>query len=96
MAKYSQVSAPIDIVRINRMLQKEAKESKTKDHLARLRQKSQYLYALTFSPSWETHTHGHVMKMRNAAESQYTETARIINKRMKQLGYSMKFDTKIG
>ncbi len=61
--------------------------------LEKRRDESAYLYTLTFSPAWKKKFAGQLLKMRKVAKSEYTKTAKAINKRLKSLGIKKKVDT---
>ena len=93
--KYSTVDEPKDIAKINKMIQAKVKTTKSEAKLEDLRKESAYLLTLINSPAWAKTVRGKKKSFVNIAKSQYTMTARAINRKLKSIGSKKVVDTKL-
>ena len=95
--EYGAVFGVREIRAINCYIREQIKEATTRPKIAKLVRRSKYLYTLTFSPRWKEKYRGKIRRMRKAAKEEYAKTARVANKRLKELGLGgRRFDEKIG
>ena len=79
---YGHVSGPRDIVKINRKIRREIKQTNSRAQLLELQKRSQYLYTLTFSPAWKTKFRGKIRKIRKVARREFEKTRELVQKRL--------------
>ena len=94
---YGAVSGVKDIRAINCHIREQIRKAKNRRTITELVRRSLYLYTLTHAPAWKKAFEGKIQKMRKAAKEEYAKTARVANKRLKELGISgRRYDEKIG
>ena len=96
--EYGAVRGVKDIRAINCHIREQIKtEATTRAMISELVRRSLYLYTLTFTPRWKEKFRGKIRRMREAAKEEYAKTARVANKRLKELGLGgRRYDEKIG
>jgi len=95
--EYGYVRGINDIRAINCHIREQIKEATTRPKITELVRRSLYLYTLTFSPAWKKAFAGKIRRMREVAKEEYAKTARVANKRLKELGLGgRRYDEKIG
>ena len=93
---YGEVEKIEDITKINRMIRRDVRKAKTKSRLTELYNRSKYLVTLTYSPAWKKHFRGKILKARKRAMKEFEKTAKLINRRAKQLGIAKRYDVTYG
>ncbi|RLE42175.1 hypothetical protein DRJ19_04600 [Candidatus Woesearchaeota archaeon] len=96
--EYGYVRGINDIRAINCHIREQIKtEATTRAMISELVRRSLYLYTLTFTPRWKEKFRGKIRRMRQVAKEEYSKTARVANKRLKELGLGgRRYDEKIG
>ena len=95
--EYGYVRGVSDIRAINCHIREQIKKATTRPKITELVRRSLYLYTLTFSPAWKKTFAGKIRRMREVVKEEYAKTARVANKRLKELGLSgRRYDEKIG
>ena len=94
--KYTHVRTISDIRVLYRKLRSDVRHATNKARLTKLYRRAGYVLTLTHSPAWTTAFRGKIRKMRQVASEEFTKTARLINKRAKQLGVTANYDEKWG
>jgi len=79
---YGHVSGPRDIVKINRKIRSEIRQTNSRAQLIELQKRSQYLYTLTFSPAWKTKFRGKIRKIRKVAKREFMKTRELVQKKL--------------
>jgi len=79
---YGHVKGPQDIVKINRKIRGQVRRARSRARLRELQKRSQYLYTLTFSPSWKTAFRGKIAEMRRVAKEEFMKTRELVQRRL--------------
>jgi len=94
---YGAVRGVSDIRAINCYIREQIRKARSRSKITELVRRSLYLYTLTFSPAWKKTFAGKIRRMREVAKEEYARTARVANKRLKELGLGgRRYDEKIG
>ena len=94
--KYTHVKTLNDIMKIYRGIRSDVRSARTKGRLTKLYRRAGYVLTLTHSPRWKTSFRGKIRRMRQVAGKEFTMTARLINKKAKQLGVKDGYDERWG
>lgn len=89
---YGEVEKVSDIRKIANKIRRDVRKAKNKSRLTELHKRAMYLVTLTFSPAWIKHFSGSISKARSVAKQEFKKTAKLINKRAKQLGIAKRYD----
>lgn len=93
---YGAVRKPEDIKDINALIREEIEELKTKPSITERVKRSMYFITLTFAPTWKAVFAGKIREMRKIAKNEYTKTAKLANRRLKELKIVGEYDEKWG
>ena len=89
---YGTVNTISDIRKIASKIRRDVRKAKTKPRLTELHKRAMYLVTLTYSPGWVKHFGGSITKARSVAKQEFKKTAKLINKKAKQLGIAKHYD----
>ena len=93
---YGHVNGITDIQDINRKIRGQIRRTRSVQRITELVARSRYLITLTYSPAWRKRFKGKIRRIRAVAAKEYETTARLANRRLKQLGRSPRYDVTYG
>jgi len=95
MAKqiYGEINSIRDLIKISKQIRRDVSKAKTAAALTELHKRQSYLVTLTFSPNFRKKFARMIGPLRTAAKTQYTKTAKQINKKAKKLKLNIVYDT---
>jgi hypothetical protein len=89
---YGEVQSPTSLKQVFRAIRRNVKQAQARPDLTELYKRAGYLITLTHAPSWEEKFGTNVQSLRKIAEEEFTTTARMINRRAKQVGTASDYD----
>jgi hypothetical protein len=89
---YGKVQSPTSLKQVFRAIRRDVKQAQERPGLTELYKRAGYLITLTHSPSWEEKFSTNVQSLRQIAEEEFAATARMINRRAKQVGTAADYD----
>ena len=89
---YGAVDNASDLRKIFAAIRDDVAQAKTREELTKLFRRAEYLIKLTYSPAWQKKFDSKVEELRQAAQSEFSTTARTINKRAAEIGTEPDYD----
>ena len=84
---YGDITKLGDIREINRRLRREMSEAETRDEIAELKRRSDYLCTLTYAPSWQQRFGRKTVRFRTAARQEDVKTTHAANRYARKRGF---------
>jgi hypothetical protein len=89
---YGEVQSPTSLKQLFRAIRRDVKQAQERPGLTELYKRAGYLITLTHSPAWEEKFGTNVQSLRQIAGEEFVATARMINRRAKQVGTAADYD----
>jgi hypothetical protein len=89
---YGEVENQTDLKKVFLEIRRDVAQAKSRPALSELYKRAGYLITLTYAPSWETKFGSEATKLRQVAKKEFTNTARNINRRAKEIGTNPDYD----
>jgi hypothetical protein len=89
---YGEVNNEDDLGRIFAEIRRDIKEASSREELTKLYRRAEYLVTLTASPAWQKKFGSHLEVLRQVAREEFTETARAVNQRAREIGVPADYD----
>jgi hypothetical protein len=93
---YGEIDSPTGLKRVFRDIRRDIGGARARPGLTELYKRAGYLITLTHAPSWREKFGKEAAKLRKVAESEFSTTARTINRRAKEIGTDPDYDDKWG
>jgi hypothetical protein len=89
---YGDVNTLADMREINRKIREEMRRVRTREQLTELKKRSDYLCALTLSPSWKKRFGEKSPRFLEVAREESAKTAKLANEIARQKGWDADYD----